>query len=93
MDIETGELLPGDIRAETRRIFGNLKTVLERYGSGMDQVVHCAIYLRDIRDWAAVTEEYAKQFTPETLPARICVGNVMLAAEVCSIEVSVIARR
>ncbi len=75
-----GELkvVPGGIGSETRQIMENIKTVLERYGSSMDQVVKCLCMLENIEDWPAMNAEYVKYF-PNNKPARSAFGGSNLA--------------
>lgn len=74
----TRELVPGGIRAETRRTLENIKVVVEAAGSRMDQVVKCTVFLRDIDDYAAMNEVYAT-FWPVNPPARSTVAGSGLA--------------
>ena len=48
---ETGQVERGDARSETKRVFENLKTILEAAGSSLAKVVKCNVYLRDINDF------------------------------------------
>ncbi|HXX92626.1 MAG TPA: Rid family detoxifying hydrolase, partial [Planctomycetota bacterium] len=63
LDPKTGEYRKGDIRAETRQVFENLKAILAAAGSSLDRVVKCNVYLRDINDFAAMNEIYSGYFT------------------------------
>ena len=69
LDLKTGEYVKGDIRSETKRVFENIKTILEAAGSSMEKVVKCNVYLRDINDFAAMNEVYATVFSAP-FPAR-----------------------
>jgi 2-iminobutanoate/2-iminopropanoate deaminase len=69
LDGSTGDYVKADIRTETRRVFDNLKAILEAAGSSLDRVVKCNVYLRDINDFAAMNEVYASMFTAP-YPAR-----------------------
>jgi len=66
-------VVPGGIRSETRQAMENIKTLLERYGSSLDDVVKCMCMLGDISDYADMNEEY-KKFFPENRPARSTFG-------------------
>ena len=59
---ETGQLEMGDVRSQTRRVFSNMRAILEAAGSSMEKVVRCNVYLKDIGDFAAMNEIYATQF-------------------------------
>lgn len=69
LDPATGELVTGDIRAETRRVFDNLRAVCEAAGGSLDDVVRVGIYVTDLGDFAAVNEVMAGYFTAP-FPAR-----------------------
>ena len=69
LDLKTGEYVKGDIRSETKRVFENIRTILEAAGSSMEKVVKCNVYLRDINDFAAMNEVYATVFSAP-FPAR-----------------------
>ena len=63
------DLAPGGIKPETRQAMENVKTLLETYGSSLDDVVKCMCMLGNIADYDAMNEEY-KKFFPENRPAR-----------------------
>lgn len=67
-----GEGEPG-VQAETRRTLEAIKDALERFGSSMDRVVKCNVYLVDMAEWGAMNEVYA-EFFPVNKPARTTVG-------------------
>ncbi len=69
LDPATGELVSGDIRAETRRVFDNLRAVCEAAGGSLDDIVRVGIYVTDLGDFAAVNEVMASVFTAP-FPAR-----------------------
>lgn len=72
LDPATGELISDDITKATERSMENLKAVLEEAGTSFEKVVKTVIFLRDMNDFAAVNEVYAKYFK-ENPPARSCV--------------------
>jgi 2-iminobutanoate/2-iminopropanoate deaminase len=78
IDPATGKLVPGGIGPETRQTLENIKASLQRYGSGMDRVVKCTVFLADITEWAAMNEVYVT-FFPENPPARSALGSSGLA--------------
>jgi len=73
LDPETGELITGDIAAQTRRVLDNLRAVLEASGSALERVVKSTIYLADMSDFAVVNQTYAEYF-PASKPARATVA-------------------
>ncbi|HEY0591455.1 MAG TPA: RidA family protein [Thermoanaerobaculia bacterium] len=74
----TGKVVPGGIQAETRQTMENIRTVLERHGSSMDDVVKCTAMLVDMREWGAMNEVYVTYF-PKHKPARSAIGATGLA--------------
>ena len=73
LDPQTGELVPGDIEAQTERVLRNLEGVLRAAGSSLDQVAKTTIYLSDMEEFPRVNKVYGK-FFGESLPARATVG-------------------
>ena len=72
LDPSTGQLVTGDIGAQTDRVMQNLKAVLEQAGLSFANVVRCTIYLMDLNDFAVVNEVYGRYF-PSAPPARATV--------------------
>ncbi len=62
LDPATGELVQGDIAAQTGRIIDNIAAVLSASGSALDQVVKTTVFLTDMGDFAAMNEVYAARF-------------------------------
>jgi 2-iminobutanoate/2-iminopropanoate deaminase len=62
LDPATGELVPGDVAAQTRRVMENLGAVLGAAGVTFDAVVRATIYLVDLADFAKVNEVYGSYF-------------------------------
>ena len=71
-------LAPGGIGPEARRALDNMKAILERHGSSMDQVVKCTVFLADIKEWPAFNEVYREYFKTN-LPARSALAASGLA--------------
>ncbi|MGD2128753.1 MAG: RidA family protein [Lysobacterales bacterium] len=74
----TAQLAEGGIAGETRQALDNIKTALEKYGSSMDEVVKCTVFLADIAEWGAMNEVY-KTYFPVNPPARSALGTSGLA--------------
>lgn len=89
LDPATGQLIEGDIRAQTVRVLDNLRELLIAAGADMAQVVRTTIFLADLGDFATVNEIYATYFTPP-YPARATVQVARLPREV-RIEIDAIA--
>jgi len=66
----TGEA-PEGITAQTKQSLMNIKAIVEEAGGSMENIVKCAVYLKDFNDFAAMNEEYVKHFK-EPYPARLC---------------------
>ncbi len=64
------ELAPGGVTSETKQTMENIKRILERYGSSLNQVVKVTVILADIKEWNAVNEVYVTYFSKDHLPAR-----------------------
>ena len=69
---KTGKIVLGDIKAQTRLVLENIKTILESAGSSLDRAVKCSVFLSDIQDFAAMNEVY-KTYFKESPPARTTV--------------------
>ena len=72
------KLAEGGIRSETRQSMENIKSVLERYGLRLENVVKCTCMLTDIKEWGEMSEEYIKYF-PINKPARSAFAGTGLA--------------
>ncbi len=73
----TLDLAPGGIAGETKQTLDNIKTVLQQFGSSMDNVVKCTVFLADIGEWGAMNEVYKTYF--KNPPARSALGTSGLA--------------
>jgi len=89
LDPRTGQLVPGDIRVQTRRVLENLKAVLEAAGSSMDRVVKTTVFLRDLNDFGAANEIYGEYFR-ESPPARSTVQVAKLPRD-AAVEIEAVA--
>lgn len=79
-----GQGEPG-VQPETRRILESIKGALENYGSSMDKVLKCTVYLTDMANWAAMNEVYAEYF-PVNKPARTAIGISLGGTNLVEIE-------
>ena len=77
LDPATGQMIAGDIAAQTRRVMDNLGAVLAAAGLSFSNVVRTTIFLADINDFAAVNEVYGTYVTPPA-PARATVHVAQL---------------
>lgn len=85
----TGDLIQGDIAAETRRVFENISAILKTAGASLDNVVRTTVFLADMGDFAAMNEVYAGYFNSPA-PARSTVQAARLPKD-ARIEIDVIA--
>jgi 2-iminobutanoate/2-iminopropanoate deaminase len=72
LDPVTGQMVDGDVVAQTERVMENLKAVLAAGGLSFGNVVRCTIFLQDMNDFAKVNEVYGRYF-PSNPPARATV--------------------
>ncbi|MBX6396408.1 MAG: RidA family protein [Alicyclobacillaceae bacterium] len=84
-----GELVQGDIRAQTKQVFANLKAILEAAGASFADVVKVTVFLADMNDFAAVNEVYEEVMGPHK-PARSTVQVARLPKD-AGVEIECIA--
>ncbi len=72
IDPATGNLVEGDIAAQTKQVFENLKAVLEAAGSGLDKIVKTTCFMDNMNDFAKMNEVYASFFSGD-YPSRSAV--------------------
>ncbi|MFA3792307.1 Rid family detoxifying hydrolase [Aliiglaciecola sp. SL4] len=68
------KLVEGGVVAETHQVLKNIKATLERFGSSMDKVIKCTLFLADINEWGEVNKVYVQYFKT-SLPARSAVAG------------------
>lgn len=84
----TMDLAEGGIQGETRQTLENISRTLETFGSSMDRVVKCTVFLADMAEWGAMNEVYRTYF--ENPPARSALGASGLALD-ARVEIECIA--
>jgi len=72
MDPVSGELIGGDIEAQTERVLQNLRAVLRAGGGDLTNVVKTTVYLANMDDFPTMNEVYGR-FFPQDPPARATV--------------------
>jgi reactive intermediate/imine deaminase len=77
LDPATKELVDGDMEAQVRRVFENLKAIVTAAGIGLDDVVKVTVFLVDLSHFALVNQVMAQYFR-EPYPARAAVGVASL---------------
>jgi 2-iminobutanoate/2-iminopropanoate deaminase len=92
LDPATGALVGGGIREQTKRVLDNLAAVLEEADLDMANVVKTTVFLKNMADFAAMNEVYARYFAPEGVvpPARSTVEVARLPKDAL-VEIEVIA--
>ena len=85
----TGELVTGDVQAETRKCLENLKAILEEAGSSMNDAIKITVFIKDMNQFAKINEVYGEYF-PEDKPARSCVEVARLPKDV-NVEIEAVA--
>ncbi len=76
LDPATGELVPGGIEEQTRRVLQNLSAILDAAGSSLSRVVKTTVFMADLGEFARMNAVYAEFFPPNP-PAR---STVQVAA-------------
>lgn len=90
LDAATGELVGATIAEQTEKSLQNLAAVVKAAGSDLSQVVKTSVFLKDMNDFAAMNEVYARHFGDESAPARACVEVARLPKDVL-VEIECIA--
>jgi 2-iminobutanoate/2-iminopropanoate deaminase len=89
LDPKTGEFVGTDVSQQTERVLENLKAILEASGVHLNQAVKTTVYLKDMNDFAAMNEVYARYFTLSP-PARSTVQAARLPKDAL-VEMDVVA--
>ena len=90
LDPATGQIIQGDIAAQTERVLENLKGVLEACGATLASAVRTTVFLQDMGEFAQMNEVYGRYF-PSNPPARSTVEAARLPRDV-RVEIDCIAR-
>lgn len=77
LDPATGEMAKGDVEAQIRRVFENLKAVIGASGGAFSNVVKVNVYLTDLANFALVNKVMA-EYIAQPYPARAAVGVAAL---------------
>jgi len=77
LDPATGEMVAGDMEAQVRRVFDNLKALAAAAGSDLDHAVRVTVYLTDLQHFALVNRVMAEYFS-QPYPARAALGVAAL---------------
>jgi 2-iminobutanoate/2-iminopropanoate deaminase len=92
LDPATQQVVAGGITEQTTRVLENLKAILEAAGSSLAQVVKTTVFLKDLKDFAAMNAVYGAYLGPEgvTPPARTTVEVARLPKEAL-VEIEIVA--
>lgn len=91
LDPATGQMIDGDVGAQTERVMANLEAVLAAAGVGFADVLRTTIYLADMADFGTVNEIYGRRFAAQP-PARATV-QVAALPKGARVEIDAIALR
>ncbi len=81
LDPETMQLVGSNAAEQAEQCLRNLAAVLEAAGGSFENMVRCTIFLKDMGDFGAVNEVYAR-YMPTPPPARACVEVARLPKDV-----------
>jgi 2-iminobutanoate/2-iminopropanoate deaminase len=91
LDPKTGQVVAGGIQEQTTQVMENLKAIVAEVGSDLTHVVKTMVFLKNMGDFAAMNEIYAKYLAPEGVvpPARSTVEVARLPKDVL-VEIEVV---
>ena len=89
IDPKTGNLIEGDVKAQTTRVLENVKAILEDQKLTFNNVVKTTVFLTNLADFAGMNEIYSKYFTADH-PARSTIQVAALPKN-ANVEIEVIA--
>jgi len=89
LDPATGNLVSGDIKAQTERVLENVKAILDDQGLTFTNVVKSTVFLTNLADFAGMNEVYSKFFTSD-FPARSTI-QVAALPKGANVEIEIIA--
>lgn len=89
LDPATNQIVPGDVKAQTKQVMENIRAVLKEAGADFAQIAKTTIFLKSMGDFPAVNEIYGSYFAA-TPPARSTVEVARLPRDVLvEVEVTV----
>ncbi len=89
LDAATGQVVEGNIEAQSKQALENLRLVLGLGGASVDRVIKVTVFLTDMADFAVMNQVY-QDFFGTHRPARSCVQVAALPRGV-KIEVEAVA--
>ena len=94
IDPKTGNIVEGDIRAQTRQALVNLQTILQLADLGLEDVVKTTVMLTDWRHYTAYNEVYQTMFTaPYPARSTLCAGIARPGALIAIEAIAVVGAR
>lgn len=89
LDPQTGQLVDGNIKEQTKRVFENIKAILTAAGCDLNNVVKVTVFAKDISNFSSINEVYSEYFQNHK-PARSFVEVSALPRD-AQVEIEVIA--
>ncbi|HKQ38781.1 MAG TPA: RidA family protein [Verrucomicrobiae bacterium] len=89
IDPKTGNLVEGDVKAQTLQVLENVKAILDDQKLAFKNVVKTTVFLTNLADFAAMNEVYSKYFTADH-PARSTIQVAALPRN-ANVEIEVVA--
>lgn len=90
IDPKTKALVEGDIGTLTMKVLDHIEAILKEAGLDLRHVVKVEVFLKDLNDFQAMNQAYAKRFDKGPLPARVTIQAAKLPMD-CRIEISCVA--
>ena len=90
IDAATGQLVTGDIQAQTRAVLNNVKGILEAAGATFANVVKTTVFLADMNEFVAMNAVYTEYFGNENCPARSTIQVARLPKD-AKVEIEIVA--
>jgi 2-iminobutanoate/2-iminopropanoate deaminase len=89
MDPQTGKLVDGDIKTQTRQTLKNLEAILVAGGASLSSVIKTTVFLKDMTEFTAMNEVYA-EFLGTAAPARSTIEAARLPRDI-RVEIEAVA--
>jgi 2-iminobutanoate/2-iminopropanoate deaminase len=89
IDPDSGEIIEGDVRDETRRTLENVDAVLRAADASLDDIVKTTVFVRDMENYDAINDAYAEFFS-EPFPVRSAVEVADLPVDI-EVEIEAVA--
>jgi 2-iminobutanoate/2-iminopropanoate deaminase len=87
---DKGNLVTGDITAQAKQVFDNLRGILQQAGSSLDNVVHATVMLQNAADFAALDQLYREQFKGVPPARTTVIGTMVRPGALIEIQVTAV---